>query len=278
LAGGPWSRPWTGAAGGERGLIFPNSGFHCWGRQCVICSVFQGPIQQILVDDLLDPERLDEICRRRQTHYWSQDWSPEFYILLAKAGFISVCLQDPGFGQVLIPEMQSAHAVLDWQDRHCERSMRRWQRSSHFASQNYRLSLEHDFDAVVAGIHEAHGEKNWLQGRYVELLRQLVNTGEKSDFRLIVVGLLARDHELIGGEVGYQVGKTYTSLSGFLRRENPIDNHAGKLQLHLLAEELERRGFAFWNLGHPGFDYKVRFGAKIIPRGEFLKRWLSLQP
>ena len=23
LAGGPWSRPWTGAAGGERGLVSP---------------------------------------------------------------------------------------------------------------------------------------------------------------------------------------------------------------------------------------------------------------
>jgi Leu/Phe-tRNA-protein transferase len=108
----------------------------------------------------------------------------------------------------------------------------------------------------------------------VELLRQLADTDPEANFRLTATGLLARDGELIAGEVGYEVGKVYTSLTGFFYRENRLDNHAGKLQLHLLAGELEVRGFAFWNLGQPEMAYKIQFGAEVVPREEFLRRWL----
>lgn len=238
----------------------------------------QGSIGQILADDVLDPERLRMIYRRSETFYWSDDWSPEFYILLAKVGFIPICVTHPVVGEILIPQIQSSYAVLDWGNRHCGRSMRRWQRSQCFADQHYRLSLDHDLEEIIAGIQKTHGDENWLEGRYVELLRQLADTDPGPDFRLTATGLLARDGELIAGEVGYEVGKVYTSLSGFSHRENPLDNHAGKLQLHFLAEELEGRGFAFWNLGQPEMAYKIQFGAQVIPREQFLKRWLAFTP
>lgn len=232
-----------------------------------------GPICQIVPQDILDPDRLSLIYKSPATLYWSDDWSPDFYLLLARAGFISVCLDHPQYGQLLIPQIQAGYAVLDWQNRHCGRSMNRWQRSSRFAEQEYRLSLDHDLEAIVDGIRQTHGDENWLEGRYVELVRELARSGTREDFRLMTVGLLAREGELIAGEIGYRVGRVYTSLSGFFRRDNRLDNHAGKLQLHLLAEELEARGFAFWNLGQPEMAYKIDLGAKVVPRRDFLARW-----
>ncbi len=84
-------------------------------------------------------------------------------------------------------------------------------------------------------------------------------------------------------QVGYSIGRTYTSLTGFFRRrrrgegeaggggmaggggggaaggtggqgERPsADEHpsAGKVQLVALGRLLQRRGFELWNLGHP---------------------------
>ena len=74
------------------------------------------------------------------------------------------------------------------------------------------------------------------------------------------------------GEVGYQIGGIYTSLSGFCLRD---DNHKnwGTLQLVLLAQLLSRRGFSFWNMGHAEMVYKKRLGACVLSRADFLVRW-----
>ena len=47
----------------------------------------------------------------------------------------------------------------------------------------------------------------------------------------------------------------------------------GKLQMVMLADVLERAGIAFWNLGQPYMEYKIKLGAEVVPRGVFLKRW-----
>jgi len=235
-------------------------------------------LKYISSECLLNPERLRAIYRNPETGYYSYIWSPEFYIKIAKAGFIPFCKSFPHLGQCLTPEIQDHTIVLDLKNRHCERSMKRWQRSARFADQKYRLSFDHDPWEIVAGIQKTHGEEVWLRGRYIELLDQLVEIGPREDFRLVTVGLLARDGDLIAGEVGYEVGNFYTSLSGYFDRGNRIDNHAGKLQLHLLAEELENRGIKFWNLCQPPMPYKFQLGAKEIPRAEFLKLWPPFRP
>ena len=95
------------------------------------------------------------------------------------------------------------------------------------------------------------------------------------EFFLIAVELWSgRQNVMIGGEVGYTIGGAYTSLSGFLDRGNPVSNTMGTVQLLTLARLLQKNGYEFWNLGHPHMEYKVRIGAKILPRPEFLKRWL----
>ena len=65
----------------------------------------------------------------------------------------------------------------------------------------------------------------------------------------------------------------YTSLSGFSSKEKAYNNW-GNLQLVLLAEYLEKNNYEFWNLGHPYMDYKIKLGAKIFTRIDFLEKWL----
>lgn len=238
----------------------------------------QERILRLSPEDLLNPERLEAIYESPDSYYWSDDWSPGFYRILTQAGFLPVSFNHPDLGQILIPQMHANFAVLDWEDRRPERSMERWRRSERFAEQNYRLDMDHDLEEILRGIQAVHGEDNWLQGRYVELLRKLTSDERQSHCRIRAVGLLARQDELIAGELGYEVGAVYTSLSGFFHRGNRLDNHAGKLQLHLLAAELEERGFVFWNLGQPEMEYKFKLGAKKVPRAEFLTRWPRFRP
>ncbi|HAK46172.1 MAG TPA: hypothetical protein DCO79_09690, partial [Spirochaeta sp.] len=81
------------------------------------------------------------------------------------------------------------------------------------------------------------------------------------------------DDKIIAGELGYSIGKTYTNLSGFFHREERKYNNFGKLQMVMLARKLEKAGIAFWNLGQPYMEYKLKLGADVVPRGLFLKRW-----
>ena len=150
--------------------------------------------------------------------------------------------------------------------------MERWLKSKNFQAQEYRLSLHHDLNDIMNGVKQCHSDNCWLIPPYANLLRQLRSIPDPN-FQLIPVGLLNKDDHLIAGEIGYRTGRIYTSLTGFFDRSDPDHNHAGKLQMHLLAKHLEKQNFAFWNLGHPGMQYKLDLGAKALPRTEFLSLW-----
>ncbi len=231
-------------------------------------------VAQIRLEDLLDPERLQRIYQHPRTHYWTADWSPETYVALARAGFIATYTEHADLGGILLPEMQSAYAVLDWENLRVNRTMRRWRNSAACREHGYVLAPGHDIGAIIRGIEQAHGPSNWLRGNYAVQMRELFDgNGHFPDFRLLTAGLVTGAGELVAGELGYQVGPVYTSLTGFFDRANRGHNHAGKLQLHLLAEHLQQSGFAFWNLGHPYMQYKLDLGARILERQAFLKRW-----
>ena len=103
-----------------------------------------------------------------------------------------------------------------------------------------------------------------------------LESGGSGDFAVHGVELWSRARdELISGELGYSIGSTYTSLSGFCQRDDPKWTHFGTLQQYWLAELLRDRGYAFWNMGHPSQAYKRAFGARILSRSEFLERWLA---
>jgi Leu/Phe-tRNA-protein transferase len=82
-----------------------------------------------------------------------------------------------------------------------------------------------------------------------------------------------RDDDLVAGELGYTLGRTYTSLSGFCSPDDSRWRHFGTLQMVRLAEWLRDGDFAFWNLGHPHMEYKQAIGARWVQREHFLGRW-----
>ncbi len=234
----------------------------------------QESIHRIGLRDLLSGERLQQIYGGEADYYWSDEWTPEFFVAQAKAGFISISYETEkeGLGQVLLPQIHSANAVLDWGDLHLSKSTRRWMRSDRFRRADYRLSLDHSLDAVLEGIARCHGENNWLDGRYPGLLNG-VKSRRWANFTLLPVGIVDGEGTLLGGEIGCVTGRVYTSMSGFLDRSVPGFNHVGKLQLYWLGEYLRDAGFAFWNLGQPYMEYKFSLGAKRVSRAEFLERW-----
>jgi Leu/Phe-tRNA-protein transferase len=203
----------------------------------------------------------------QNSYYWSDEWSEEFYIELARAGFITTTY-DTKDGLVLLPELQYDYAVLDFEELHISKKVKKLLRED-----RCELHINSRFDEVLDRFSIQH-KYNWLKENYVELLKNLyANNDKREDFKLISIELVCKESgELIAGEVGYKIEKTYTSLSGFSSKEKRYVN-CGTLQLVLLAQYLQKNDFEFWNLGHPHMEYKKRLGCKIYTRSEFLKRW-----
>lgn len=200
-------------------------------------------------------------------YYWSDDWSPEFYISLAKKGFISVS-QDTKEGLILLPELQLHYGILDFKNLHISKKVQKLLKKD-----DVTLSFNVRFDEIVDQLNQQH-KYNWLKGKYAYLMEKLYKEKKLYDnFEIISVALISKNtQELIAGEIGYKIGKTYTSLSGFSSKEKAYNNY-GKLQLVLLGKYLQNEGFSFWNLGHPHMKYKQRLGSVSHSREEFLQRW-----
>jgi len=203
----------------------------------------------------------------QNSYYWSDDWSEEFYIELAKAGFITTT-HDAKDGLVLLPELQYDYAILDFKDLHISKKVKKLLRK-----ESYEFCINTRFNEVLNKFSAQH-KYNWLKEKYLELLKNLyILNNQNNNFKIISVELIDKEsNELISGEVGYILGKTYTSLSGFSSKEKKYTNY-GTLQLVLLAKYLQNNNFKFWNLGHPHMEYKQRLGCKIYTRSDFLDRW-----
>ncbi len=228
----------------------------------------QPQIYNLTSQKLKDEFYFKEISLDMQnSYYWSDDWSEDFYIELAKAGFISTTY-DTKDGLVLLPELQYDYAILDFKNLHISKKVKKVMKED-----GYAFCINTKFDEVLENISTQH-KYNWLKEEYLLLLKKLYLSDEKErNFKIISVEIVSKDSkELIAGEVGYIIGKTYSSLSGFSSKEKKYNNY-GNLQLVLLAKFLEKNGFKFWNLGHPHMNYKLKIGCKIYSRVEFLKRW-----
>ena len=200
-----------------------------------------------------------------KNYYWSTDFSPAYYIAQAKAGFIAVT-DHYEEEELLLPEIQFSYALLDFKDLHISKKVQKL-----IQKKNLQIEITNDLDEVAEKINLSH--KNcWLSSRYLNTLKETQSMNE--DFQVIAV-MLREKGEAVAGEIGYIIGSTYTSLSGFSSREKAY-NHYGTAQLVLLAQHLEKESFDFWNLGQPYMSYKLSLGAKIYDRHSFLKRWFSV--
>ncbi len=207
-----------------------------------------GSIPRLDREDLTREFQSRIVSSEVRSQYWSEDWTPDFYRGQAKLGCIATSY-DRGDQVFLMPELQKSYAILDWHDVRADRGVRKILAGDKPDVLNISLEVSPDPMPAIAELRRAWGSETWLTAPYVELMAMLA------------------------GELGYTIGRTYTSLSGFFHRGRKCWNHFGKLQLHLLARYMERRGIRLWNLGHPYMDYKTRFGARITPRQEFIPRW-----
>jgi len=219
-------------------------------------------IYQLPYHYLQDTSALYAIYTNTQSnYYWSDDFSASYYIAQAKAGFIAVS-DTLANKELLLPEIQFAYALLDFKDLHIPSRI-----SKLIRSKNLCITIDDNFEEIQEYLDRYH-KNNWLTKKYASIIRQTQEI-EQSNFKAITV-YIEYQGEIVAGEIGYIIGSTYTSLSGF---SDKIYKGFGTAQMVLLAQKLQDSGFDFWNLGHPYMDYKQNLGAKIYQRDEFLLRW-----
>ncbi len=215
------------------------------------------------LSDVLNPYKLNRIYKDfSQDYYWSEDFSPEFYAAQAKAGFMAVTEMHKKH-EILLPELQKSYAVLKFENLHISKKVKKL-----ISKDQHTLHVGLILDNAYDGIR-AHHKHSWLTPRYLEILKKI---NDQNIGISVVSVLLKHKGTITAGEIGYIIGSTYTSLTGFSSQE-PQYRDNGTLQLVLLAQWLERRGFEFWNLGQPYMPYKFALGAKIYHRDKYLKIW-----
>ena len=221
-------------------------------------------IYHLSYDDLTNPQILHDFIYPDmfKNYYWSDDFSAAYYIAKAKAGFIAVTdyYEEE---ELLLPEIQFNYALLDFNDLHISTKVKKL-----LQKKDLKLEVSQNLDNVVEGINKLH-KYNWLTPKYLNTLK--ASQGVDENFK-VISALIREEGEVVAGEIGYMIGKTYTSLSGFSKRDKEYRNY-GTAQLVLLAQHLQDNGFSFWNLGQCYMPYKLMLGAKIFEREDFLKRW-----
>ncbi len=221
-------------------------------------------IHHLSYDDVTDHQVLHELIYPDmfKNYYWSDDFSATYYIAKAKAGFIAVTdyYEEK---ELLLPEIQFNYALLNFSDLHISTKVKKL-----LQKKNLKLEVSQNLDEVVDGIVKLH-RHNWLTPKYLNTLK---STQEIDKNFKVISALIREEGEVIAGEIGYMIGRTYTSLSGFSRRDKVYQNY-GTAQLVLLAQYLQSNQFSFWNLGQCYMPYKLMLGAKIYERKTFLKKW-----
>ena len=231
-------------------------------------------VPQVKIGDMTKGYREAMVRSGGSEYVETDDWSPLFYRTQAKLGFIAVA-RKLGRRITLLPELQESYAVLDCEKVSVDRGVRNILQKGIVSDGGVELKVSSDPGQVIDELHMMWGDSSWLYPPYTDLVRKLASKEERKrapGFRIWAVTLEAAG-EPAAGELGYTVGNTYTSLSGFFHRERREWNHYGKLQMVLLSRHLQGHGIGFWNLGHPYMDYKLRLGAEIMPRREFLELW-----
>ena len=224
-------------------------------------------IYYLKYDDILDKETLNFIYMNEDCNYYFSDkFDSEFYIQLARCGFISTSIIENN-KQYLLPEMQFEYALLDFENLIISKSVNKL-----LEKNNYKFSINTKFNEVLEKLDNYH-EINWLSGKYKEMIMDIYNLNDIDQIEILSIELSNEKDELIAGEIGYIIGKTYTSLTGFSSKEKSYKNW-GKLQMVLLGKYLEKEKYDFWNLGHPYMQYKFDLGALKYSRIDFLKLWL----
>ena len=224
-------------------------------------------IYEISLEDVLDEEiLLHEIyADLNHDYYWSDDFSPQFYITLAKLGFITVAMEDEE-KLILLPQIQTHYALLEHKDLHISHHVKKLLQFP----DKYSLTINQHFSEVIEGIKQSY-EDCWFHDQYERLLVSL-HEGVFEDFHMMSTELIdTHTNTLTCGELGYITNNIYTGLTKFSLKDKEHTNW-GTLQRVLLTQHLDKVGIHLSNLGHPQMQYKLDLGAIVYPRKEFLQK------
>lgn len=220
--------------------------------------------------DYIPPHLRAYVYHSQDDFYVSRFFDPTLLAHLMFEGFLPIASQYRS-ECFLIPKLHRKRCIMLLEaPEHVPKSVKK-------RGKKYKLVLNRDFDGVVQGCHAQHGIP-WLYPPIVEGFRSMFDAAMQGievfpgkRVRFYSVELLdVVTNELAAGELGYTVGKVYTSLTGFSRV-----NGAGTVQLHALSRLLYLSGMEVWDLGM-SMPYKMSLGASDLPRDEFLRhhyRW-----
>ncbi|MBN2658497.1 MAG: hypothetical protein JXR86_15665, partial [Spirochaetales bacterium] len=205
--------------------------------------------------------------------FLSENWTPDYYRQQARLGFIAAT-ESLAFSRWLMPELEWFYSVLDWNDLVIDKKVRKILRNRR--EEPLILRIDRDPRVVLENLEKVW-KRTWISREYRELIQKLSTDEERlkdEGFAIWGITLLAGERRIpVAGDLGYTIGTTYTSLSGFFHRNMKQYSSYGKLQLIMQAKILERCGLAFWNLGQPYMKYKSDLGAHHEQRTTYLKRW-----
>ena len=146
-------------------------------------------------------------------------------------------------------------AVFELDGLHVSRRLRRTLRSGKFT-----VTINHDFAGVIRGCADRPGEGTWITAEMIAAYERLHALGFAHSLEV-----WAGD-ELAGGIYGVAVGGMFSGESMFTRQRD-----GSKVALVRLVEHLRQRGFRLFDV-QVVTDHTARFGAREIPRAEYLAR------
>eukprot|EP01012_Entosiphon_sulcatum_P058537 TRINITY_DN8262_c0_g1_i2.p1 TRINITY_DN8262_c0_g1~~TRINITY_DN8262_c0_g1_i2.p1 ORF type:complete len:241 (-),score=21.46 TRINITY_DN8262_c0_g1_i2:163-786(-) len=171
----------------------------------------------------------------------SPSFEPKFMAALFYEGFLTIATP-AGRSCLLLPKLHQQRSIIEFKDLHVAHKARKH-------SKQYELSLDKAFPAAVACCIKQHGQ-NWLLPPMVDSLTFMHKNRVHPQVSVHSVELW-KNGQLVAGEIGYLVGKVFTSMTGFCRLKN-----AGTIQLVALGKRLQSCGVELWDLGM-GMGYKT---------------------
>ena len=146
--------------------------------------------------------------------------------------------------------------VLDFAELHVSKSLARFRRKS-----GLRVTFDSAFEQVIRACSLAErGEETWISEKFIQAYTRLHAEGHAHS-----VEVWSGD-KLVGGLYGVFLDGVFNGESMFHAAPN-----AGKIALLELAERLTSKGLAWMDL-QMVTDIMASFGAKYIPRDDYLKR------
>ena len=148
-------------------------------------------------------------------------------------------------------------AVIEFDRFHVSRRLRRTCRGAKF-----EVTRDVDFAGVIRGCAMAPGRVNqtWLTPEMIDAYTELHRLGHAHSVEVW------HEHELAGGVYGVSLGALFAAESKFYRVRD-----ASNVALVHLVEHLRRQGYTLVDIQQLT-PHTARFGARTIPRTEYLTR------